>query len=585
MSTALVLKKDGVPQRILKVLTYEIHPFSPVKCVTREMIYDALTKAESMKVPLEVMVCNVKNGRIHSEVITDVAGFKEFWSPETLADTVEQTPLVDVEGKQKGDVLTVVVNRAFYTRSKISDRTVAVGDAFGIGIDDEKTFQVYDNVQVELHKEDIVYITGDSGSGKSLLLKDLATQINNNPEFGAIAAEPSPDPDETIIEGLGSDVNEAVTYLSYAGLNEAFIFLRKYGQLSDGQKYRYRIAKMLASPNNILVFDEFLATLDRVSAKVVAYTLQKACRKMGKTIIVATTHDDLIEDLNPTVYVKKLFGHRVEINRTPFTKQSFSLDQEIVIEEGSREDLKMIEEFHYKGEAKFIALHIYRARHRDSIVGVIVYVSPHVALKARGLTLPFYREVSDRSERLRMVNQSIERIARVIILPKWRGTGLAVRLVKNTLPLPDKPYIESLAVMAKYNPFMEHAGMTKVQLPPEIHDPQYIRALQPVLALGFNEAMLGSSQYNMSVLEGLSVEQISVVQKFCLNQLVVKKFSVTASEQPLVEVGDLPSIARVLTKRKLFPAYLIWKNPDPKFSGYPEPDFTGVEKLSHQPNA
>jgi len=39
--------------------------------------------------------------------------------------------------------------------------------------------------------------------------------------------------------------------------------------------------------------------------------------------------------------------------------------------------------------------------------------------------------------------------------------GLAVKIVKETLPLAGKPYVETTEVMARYNPFFEKAGTQK----------------------------------------------------------------------------------------------------------------------------
>src|SRR5208282_4163190 len=102
---------------------------------------------------------------------------------------------------------------------------------------------------------------------------------------------------ELIIEGVGKDLGEAISILSMSGLNEAFLMLRKFRELSDGQTYRYRVAKMIDSSANTWIFDEFAALLDRVTAKCVAYTVQKTARKLGRTLVVATTHEDLLEDL------------------------------------------------------------------------------------------------------------------------------------------------------------------------------------------------------------------------------------------------------------------------------------------------
>ena len=47
--------------------------------------------------------------------------------------------------------------------------------------------------------------------------------------------------------------------------------------------------------------DEFAACLDRDTAKIIAFNLQKIARQQGKAVIAATTHNDLVEDLNPSV--------------------------------------------------------------------------------------------------------------------------------------------------------------------------------------------------------------------------------------------------------------------------------------------
>lgn len=74
-------------------------------------------------------------------------------------------------------------------------------------------------------------------------------------------------------------------------------------ELSDGQKYRYKLAKALWMGRKTIVMDEFCSTLDREAARIVAYLFQKNARRNGMTLIVATTHRDLLEDLKPTLLV------------------------------------------------------------------------------------------------------------------------------------------------------------------------------------------------------------------------------------------------------------------------------------------
>jgi len=193
-----------------------------------------------------------------------------------------------------------VFNIAYKTAVEISPRTVAVAEAFGLGIDEEKEFQIYDNVELKIGRKDVVYITGDSGSGKSVLLKAVKNDLDDE---AVDMADSHTDPDKPLIETVGETVEEGLELLSRVGLNDAFLFLRKYSQLSDGQKYRYRIAKLVESGKQWWIMDEFCSTLDRDTAKIVAFNLQKIARKEGKAVIAATTHTDLLGDLNPSVHI------------------------------------------------------------------------------------------------------------------------------------------------------------------------------------------------------------------------------------------------------------------------------------------
>lgn len=61
------------------------------------------------------------------------------------------------------------INIRYKTKTEVTPRTVAVSEAFGLGVDAEKEHVVYDNVELKIGPKDVVYITGDSGSGKSFV--------------------------------------------------------------------------------------------------------------------------------------------------------------------------------------------------------------------------------------------------------------------------------------------------------------------------------------------------------------------------------------------------------------------------------
>lgn len=209
------------------------------------------------------------------------------------------------------------VDKRFHTEVERSDRVLEIAEAFGLGLDD-KEFVVFDNQPIEIEQGDVVYITGQSGSGKSTVLRELVQQMGFGPERLNVADIDRVELlDKPLIDQIGKDTAEALNLLSIAGLNDAYLFIRKPKELSDGQRYRFKLAKIIESGAQVWVADEFLAVLDRTTAKVIAFNLQKVARKMGATLMVATTHTDMVEDLAPNLYIEKRYREKIEIVRTP----------------------------------------------------------------------------------------------------------------------------------------------------------------------------------------------------------------------------------------------------------------------------
>jgi ABC-type ATPase with predicted acetyltransferase domain len=97
--------------------------------------------------------------------------------------------------------------------------------AEGFGLDQREKFVVYDNVELKIGPTNIVYITGDSGSGKSVLLKALERDIRNDLAQTCInVAEVQPEPDKPLVETVGKTAEEAMGILSKVGLGDASCF-------------------------------------------------------------------------------------------------------------------------------------------------------------------------------------------------------------------------------------------------------------------------------------------------------------------------------------------------------------------------
>lgn len=210
------------------------------------------------------------------------------------------------------------IDKRFTSSVDRTPRVLEIAEAFGLGLSD-KEFVIYDKVELEIRPGDVVYITGQSGSGKSLLLKDLKRQMLEESrrvaDLNDIELEEKP-----VIELLGRTTFEATDLLAKAGISDAWIYIRKPSELSDGQRYRLKLAMLIESGADVWVADEFGAVLDRVTAKVIAFNVQKVARALGRTLLVATTHTDLVEELGPDLTVRKLFRERVTIEPKQGTK-------------------------------------------------------------------------------------------------------------------------------------------------------------------------------------------------------------------------------------------------------------------------
>jgi ABC-type ATPase with predicted acetyltransferase domain len=132
--------------------------------------------------------------------------------------------------------------------------------------------------------------------------------------------------DRPIIERIGETLEGGLAILSRAGLSDAFVMLRRASELSDGQRARFEMARLIEAAAKFakagkcvaILIDEFAATLDRIMARTIARNLRKwitGCGDAGLKIclIIATTHDDLLEPLHADVLVWKGLGDEIKV--------------------------------------------------------------------------------------------------------------------------------------------------------------------------------------------------------------------------------------------------------------------------------
>lgn len=204
-----------------------------------------------------------------------------------------------------------VINKSFQTRVQRSPRVLEIAESFGIGLED-KEFVVFDGLELDIEPGDVVYITGQSGGGKSVLLRELSAQMAGEGR-SVVNLDTIEFKNEPLIDQIGKDTNDGIRLMGLAGINDAYLWVRTPYELSDGQRYRFRLAKAMEVRAQVWIADEFLAVLDRTAANVVAFSLQKAARREGATLLVATTHTDMVDNLGPDLVVEKRFREKVRI--------------------------------------------------------------------------------------------------------------------------------------------------------------------------------------------------------------------------------------------------------------------------------
>jgi len=190
---------------------------------------------------------------------------------------------------------------------------------FGLTIERLAKHSPVHSCRLDINPGDIVYITGPSGAGKSVLLNELQKVF---PESQSInLADIELPKDKTVIdclfydEILSADVGllTSLQMLSAAGLNDCFCILNQPVNLSEGEKYRFRLAMALAAKKKFVFADEFCSELDRVTAASVSYKIRKFAEKTGTTFIMASSHEDILLDLAPDVLVTKHFAGSTDV--------------------------------------------------------------------------------------------------------------------------------------------------------------------------------------------------------------------------------------------------------------------------------
>lgn len=137
-------------------------------------------------------------------------------------------------------------------------------------------------------------VVGPSGSGKTSIGHKIFGRGIHDLYDGWAGDKPIVDciaPDKTF--------NEVTAALSAVGLGDVPSWLRPFKVLSNGEKFRAGLARLIVERPQNVVIDEFTSVIDRQIAKVGAAAFAKTWRKGNGQIVLLSCHYDIIEWLQP----------------------------------------------------------------------------------------------------------------------------------------------------------------------------------------------------------------------------------------------------------------------------------------------
>ena len=239
--------------------------------------------------------------------------------------------------------ITLQLQSSVTTQTEPTDRALDIAAMFGLSIDGTHEHVILPPIGLTLAPGQVIFVTGVSGGGKSTLLHAISDALDSEKTQKGDDAWPGVIwndrlralPDRPLVEALArpecesdtvvpdADLSTVCRWLSLAGLNDAAVMLRRPGELSEGQRYRLRLAQSIASAErrpeawSVLLADELGSSLDRATAGALAQSIRRWVTRSNVCLVAATAHDDLLEPLGPDVLVDVAPGGNCAVHYRP----------------------------------------------------------------------------------------------------------------------------------------------------------------------------------------------------------------------------------------------------------------------------
>lgn len=275
-----------------------------------------------------------------------------------------------------------------------SFRSAAVRSLFNADAVDCDRFELSAELPIEGLDWKIGIIVGPSGSGKTSIGRAFWGEAALYQPKGWHADRP-------IIDDIAPDgsVDDVTAALAAVGLGSVPSWLRPYAVLSNGERFRADLARIICEAPERIVIDEFTSVVDRQIARIGAMAFAKAWRRTGGQAVLLSCHYDILDHVEPDWCYDTGRG-RFLVGRKHWRRPPVHLD--ILQTDGL--PWRLFEPHHYLKLPRMVAAHYFVGMVEGEPVA-------HVAV----------------SPRLEVAGV---RACRLVIMPEWQGAGIGLRFLE-----------------------------------------------------------------------------------------------------------------------------------------------------------
>lgn len=255
-----------------------------------------------------------------------------------------------------------------------------------------------------------------------------------------------------------------VRQLTSVGLGDAVLWCRTYAELSDGQKARFDAADLLYGSGDLIVIDEFLTKLDRITAKAVAWSIGNLAHRIGKGCIFVCPTDDLLEDLGPDTHIEVGLAPEPQVQICGWDRQRCSLHYSAKYRQGTRDDWRRLKHLHYAAgdPATTHSCHAIELQGLDHPAAVMIFSYPNLHSAPRNLALKDHFKLRSGTDAARLLNQEMLLLSRIVVAPEVRTCGFAHLLISEAIKRTDIKWLECSTAMGRYNRFLLKIGFSEI---------------------------------------------------------------------------------------------------------------------------